>query len=109
MQDILGELYKVDDKMLQHLDWLEDHPQTYKRVPTQCIMIQTDPSSEFTNQSIVNCEVYMIFDFKPYLLSLPFLSCYEDSTDESLKYKSREDKDETGQTLRSEIKNDTTV
>jgi hypothetical protein len=80
MQEIFGEMYDVDDKLLAHLDTLEGHPDVYTRTPTKCIMLET--------QAIVDCEVYMIFNFKPELLSLPFFSSYSDTG-----YKHREERD----------------
>jgi gamma-glutamylcyclotransferase (GGCT)/AIG2-like uncharacterized protein YtfP len=67
---VFGELYEVDDRLLKHLDWLESHPNLYTRIPTQCIMLDTEKT--------VDCEVYIVFNFNPQLLSLPFLSSYVD-------------------------------
>ena len=33
--DIKGELYSVDEATLQHCDWLEGHPNFYKRLPVE--------------------------------------------------------------------------
>lgn len=88
-------MYGVDDKLLQHLDWLEDHPDTYRRIPTQCIMLQ--------NQSLLDCEVYMVFDFDPKLLTLPILSSYDSSLDEGSKYRAKTERDNDFK-LRHEIK-----
>ena len=90
MQEVFGELYEVDDKLLEHLDWLESHPEVYTRTPTQCVMLET--------QTTMECEVYMIFNFNPQLLSLPHLSSY---TDTGYKFREERDKDTS---LASEIK-----
>lgn len=86
MQEVFGELYEVDDKLLEHLDWLESHPEVYTRTPTQCIMLDT--------QTLVNCEVYIVSNFKPHLLSLPHHSSYSDALDEGSKYRSRDGREE---------------
>ena len=92
-------MYEVDDKMLQHLDWLEDHPKTYKRSPCQCIMLGNDatkPQPEDLQQpgeqSVLDSEVYLIFGFKPNFLMLPYISSYTNSTDPDRKYKDRDER-----------------
>lgn len=85
MQEVFGELYEVDDKLLEHLDWLESHPNVYTRTPTQCVMLDT--------RTLVVCEVYMVFNFKPRLLSLPYLSSYSDKQEEGYKFRDERDED----------------
>ncbi len=85
----------MDEKLLQHLDWLEGHPETYTRTPTTCIMLQ--------DQSPLDCETYMVFDYNPHLLTLPFHSSYSDSLDEGSKYRSKGDREEDYK-LMNEIK-----
>lgn len=86
----------MDDKLLEHLDWLEAHPTMYMRTPTQCIMLET--------QALVDCEVYIVFNFRPELLSLPHLSSYDSANlDEDRKYRFRDEREE-GYSLTSELK-----
>ncbi len=95
MQKVFGEVYEVDQKLLEHLDWLESHPALYTRTPTQCVMLDT--------QVIEDCDVYMVMNFKPHLLSLPHLSSYDDSLDKSCRYRSKGERDED-YLMASEIK-----
>ena len=86
----------MDDKLLQHLDWLETHPDTYTRTPTQCVLLDS--------QQPLDCEVYLVKDFNPRLLALPHFSSYEDGVHQGLQYISREDRDDGSFSLRREIK-----
>ena len=75
-QEIYGDLLDVDDQMLKVLDTLEQHPHFYKRVAASCVMEQGDCPD--TNSETINCEVYLLTNFRPELLSLPRHSCYAD-------------------------------
>lgn len=68
---VTGELYEVDNIILNVLDKLEDHPTFYTRTHTQCAM-------EEKEEEPVDCEAYFIFNFRDELLSLPVMECYED-------------------------------
>ena len=71
MQEVSGELYEVDWKLLENLDWHVSHREAYSRIATQCIMLDTKTTME--------CEACMVSNFKPELLSLPHLSSYSDT------------------------------
>ena len=87
-QEIFGELYEVDDKLMQHIDWLEAHPDTYTRISTQCVMLDGE-------DSVVDCEMYIVFDFKPQFLSFTHLSSYDESKlDKDSKYRCKVTSDE---------------
>ena len=84
-QIVSGEVYEVDDDMLKCLDELEDHPHFYTRTSIECVLVeQSSPTQTIT------CEVYLLYDFKQELLSLPFISNYKDSSDNP--YSSRKDR-----------------
>lgn len=90
-----GELYDVDDEMLANLDDLENHPHLYRRTIVQCVIEQTATAStndSETTSSIVDSEVYMIHDYNPTLMSLPFLSSYDDDAIKDGLYSSREER-----------------
>ena len=84
-QEIQGELIDVDDRMLKVLDDLEEHPQIYRRIPAQCVLengagagTDTDLSGATGN---ITCETYLLYDYRPELLSLPHFSSYTDKSD----------------------------
>ena len=82
-QEIYGDLLDVDDQMLKVLDTLEQHPHFYKRIATSCVLEQGDSPDtklEGTGHSpeAISCEVYLLTNFRPELLSLPRHSCYAD-------------------------------
>lgn len=68
LQLVEGELYEVDDKMLRNLDDLEEHPELYTRLPT---------NSQLTDGTIMECQTYIMCDFKDTVLQWPFLACYD--------------------------------
>ena len=67
----MGELYEVDDAMLNVLDQLEQHPTWYIRTDIKCVLVDTD--------NVVDCQVYFLKDPKPILYSYPYFNCYDDS------------------------------
>ena len=73
-----GDLFDVNNEMLKVLDALEDHPNFYKRRTVSCIVDQdTSTSTEITGTII--CEAYLMYNFRPELLSLPHISSYADT------------------------------
>nr|CAB3248923.1 putative gamma-glutamylcyclotransferase CG2811 [Phallusia mammillata] len=71
-----GEVYDVDNIMLKKLDEIESHPRFYRRTPIKVMPLQTD------DDSIVECETYLLVDFNPDLLKMKFIKIYQNS----LKY-----------------------
>ena len=65
-QNITGDVIDVDDKMLHHLDMLENHPTFYKR---EDIEVKLDDIS-------TTCTAYFLQDFKPELLELTSFDSY---------------------------------
>ena len=52
-QHIEGEIYEVDEKMLEKLDELEDHPRYYERRPEKVLK---EDSNGKTDLNTDNCE-----------------------------------------------------
>ena len=71
-QHVRGDVYDVDDSMCKHLDKLEGHPHYYLRQDIDIILDGRD--------DIVQCQTYVMTDYKPDLLNL---ECYDafDSVD----------------------------
>lgn len=75
MQEVHGEVYGVDGKMLVELDALEEHPNYYTRTPVECVLTECEDSAHVGQ--LLDCEVYFLFDYRKELLSLPMLSRYD--------------------------------
>ncbi len=79
-QEVYGEIFEVDEKMLQHLDILEDAPNLYLRQTRKCRLVNGGSASEhdcaMDEEDVVDCEVYVMQGFKKSLLDLPFQSHY---------------------------------
>lgn len=78
-----GEIFEVDDEMLERLDELESHPMYYKRFIKDVEITDTDSSSK---PKIVPCWCYFLQNFKPFMLKLPFLKCYQSKGNHGLEY-----------------------
>ena len=77
--------------MLKVLDVLEDHPHFYKRRTISCVVDQ-DASMDKAVAGTINCEAYLMYNFRPELLSLPHISSYADTPERKYVRKSgRED------------------
>ena len=68
----------MDDQMLKVIDDLEEHPQIYWRIPMQCVLDE-GTSKDLGITGSIDCEAYLLYSFRPELLSLPHLSSYENS------------------------------
>lgn len=72
-KNVHGEVYEVDDLMLQKCDELEDHPTYYERKVTKMRMDESGKE--------VDCWVYLLHRYKPYMMELPFLDDYKLAVD----------------------------
>ncbi|XP_033117651.1 putative gamma-glutamylcyclotransferase CG2811 [Anneissia japonica] len=82
--NVTGEVYEIDDKMLAALDKLEAHPVYYQRTDIQVMMYEDADGRPLQSQSPINCMFYVLRNYKDHLLNLEFLEEYKDS--EPLKY-----------------------
>ncbi|XP_033725864.1 putative gamma-glutamylcyclotransferase CG2811 [Pecten maximus] len=74
---IKGEVYEVDERMLEALDALERHPVFYRR---EMIPVTSEDGST------VDCGCYILFDFREELLELPFYESYDSKGSHNLEY-----------------------
>ena len=79
--NIHGEIYEVDQKMLAKLDELEDHPNYYQRRPE---MVKKLEGSED-----IKCWIYLLKKYKVEMLKLPMLSNYNSEDDHGRPYVTR--------------------
>ena len=80
LQRVNGEIYKIDERMLQRLDELENHPHFYQRTVIdveQSSSLQTARNQSGSQPNRNSCFVYVLPNFKESLLSQPFLQNYE--------------------------------
>ncbi len=67
-QNVVGDLYDVDSKMLTRLDVLENLPNLYTRTLLDCVL---SPGG-----TTVQAQVYMIHNYNKAMLTEPFLTDY---------------------------------
>lgn len=72
-QNVLGELYSVDDTQLAALDQLEGHPHHYKRTEIPVRVIGESDKKD----CVVQAGCYLFYDFIPELLQVPFFKSFD--------------------------------
>ena len=75
---VQGEVYAVDQAMLDRLDRLEDHPNLYQRLAVQCVLLEEGQGQWAGRQAgeVVDTEAYFLADYREELLQLPHLTNY---------------------------------
>ena len=103
-----GEVFEVDDKMLKHIDELEDHPTLYLRCTCECLLLEDkmedDQSLNRTKDMRLACEVYVLPGYKEHLLTLPHISHYSSSAEGGKKYAWKIDSDACDYNIVDEVK-----
>ncbi|XP_063809310.1 gamma-glutamylaminecyclotransferase isoform X2 [Pseudophryne corroboree] len=78
---IVGEIYLVDDQMLQFLDGFECCPDMYQRTVKRIEILnwkdRDESPEERTAGATMECFVYSTTSYRPEWLSLPHLDCYD--------------------------------
>lgn len=87
-QNIVGEVYRVDDEMLSNLDILENHPQWYVRRQER-VQIKFYANSEQEGTETILAWIYFLPNFKRTLLTLPLISNYSSSGEHGRRYVER--------------------
>uniref|UniRef100_A0A2A4JLL5 Gamma-glutamylcyclotransferase family protein n=1 Tax=Heliothis virescens TaxID=7102 RepID=A0A2A4JLL5_HELVI len=82
---VRGEIYDVDEKMLQKLDILEDHPNYYVREKDHIVIKSLESTGEETEKNVL-CWVYFLKNFKPELLKRPHLESYSSQGSHGMPY-----------------------
>ena len=102
--NIHGEVYEVDEKMLKNLDILEDHPNYYQRRPEKvslqnvgkteglCLNAKNS-SSKIDLVSDAECWIYILNKYKEEMLRLPMLSVYRSEDDHGRAYVPRSERE----------------
>ncbi|XP_051745288.1 gamma-glutamylaminecyclotransferase C-like [Ctenopharyngodon idella] len=92
-QRVQGEIYSVDQKMLEFLDEFEECPKLYQRTTVQLEVQDGLGEGENTlkSGSFVNASVYSTTTYEPEWLQKPTYESYEAYGDHGLHYVCRED------------------
>ncbi|XP_040192097.1 gamma-glutamylaminecyclotransferase [Rana temporaria] len=93
---IAGEIYSVDDQMLQFLDEFEGCPDMYQRTIKSIEILdwegKDDSPEERPAASTIECFVYSTTSYKPEWLSLTYHDCYDSYGAHVLRYIDRQDR-----------------
>ncbi|XP_053629264.2 putative gamma-glutamylcyclotransferase CG2811 isoform X2 [Cherax quadricarinatus] len=95
-ENIEGEVYEVDNKMLSMLDMLEDHPEYYERKIKKICLKDSD--------EVIDCWIYLLFMYKQQMMELPFLKTYSSYGDHGKNYAVRESRGDVGREYWSDVK-----
>ncbi|XP_037617480.1 gamma-glutamylaminecyclotransferase B-like isoform X3 [Sebastes umbrosus] len=94
---VRGEIYKVDDKMLEFLDDFESVPSMYQRTQVQLEVEEwvgkTEGEERPAAGSITEAFVYNTTTYQPDWPSLPSYESYDSNGDHGLQYAIREGRD----------------
>ncbi|XP_055947086.1 uncharacterized protein LOC129980729 [Argiope bruennichi] len=84
---VIGELYKVDDAMLERMDELECNGKYYNRIKVE--VQPFIPDDENRVLPIVKPWIYFLMNYREHLLDLPHLENYSSKGPHGLEYVSR--------------------
>ncbi|XP_075218565.1 putative gamma-glutamylcyclotransferase CG2811 isoform X2 [Lycorma delicatula] len=76
--NVLGEIYEIDEKMLGKLDILEEHPNYYIR--------RIEPIQMNAENNIIECWTYFLKEHKVELLTRQMFTSYDSKGDHGLVY-----------------------
>lgn len=93
-QHVLGEVYSVDELMLNNLDKLENAPAYYTRCldPIEMVEVTNKDDDDLKPKQITHCFIYVLQNFKRELLKLPCIDNYC-PTESDKPYVTREQRD----------------
>jgi len=84
-QNVIGEVYEVNESMLKHLDILEEHPTFYTRELEKIVLCTDDVELESW--------IYLLKKFKPEMLEREHFADYSSSGAHGLIYSERYQRD----------------
>ncbi|XP_053560889.1 gamma-glutamylaminecyclotransferase isoform X2 [Bombina bombina] len=88
---IIGEIYSVDEHLLQFLDKFESCPNMYQRTLKGIQILEWEdkdgsPIEEAAVNSVLECFVYSTTSYQPEWLSLPYHDCYDSFGKHGLRF-----------------------
>ena len=92
MQRLQGELYRIDDKMLNWLEDFEGHPNYYERDRLKVVVtedaVDTPGKKEGESQGrSVECWAYVLKKYPPHMLKRTVYSTYSNDATDGQCYK----------------------
>nr|XP_028584053.1 gamma-glutamylaminecyclotransferase isoform X3 [Podarcis muralis] len=101
---VTGEIYAVNDQMLQFLDEFESCPDMYQRTPVRIEVVEQEdesspPEGTPAVNSILECYVYSTTTYQPEWIHLPYYDNYDSFGKHGLPYVLREAEIETGSSI----------
>lgn len=87
-QQVYGEIYRVDQKMLEYLDWFRKCPEWYQRTSIQLEILKDDKESEVQEEAFV----YTTTKYKADWLHKPTYASYDTNGDHGLKFVPRKER-----------------
>lgn len=90
---VAGEIYTVDDQMLQFLDEFEGCPDMYQRTTMRIEVVEWEGKSSAAGSSVMECFVYSTTTYQPEWVQLPYHDNYDSSGTHGLSYVLRESRD----------------
>ncbi|XP_056308851.1 gamma-glutamylaminecyclotransferase C-like [Danio aesculapii] len=85
---VYGEIYMVDQKMLEYLDWFEKCPDLYQRTSIQLEILKENEESGGVEEAFV----YSTTTYEPDWLQKPTYESYDTNGDHGLKFVPREER-----------------
>lgn len=95
---VAGEIYSVDDQLLQFLDKFEGCPDVYQRTPLRIEVVEWEGKSHEsedgpTVNNIVECYVYSTTTYQPEWINFPYYENYDSFGNHGLQYVLRESRE----------------
>ena len=92
VQNIVGEVYEVNDALLADLDELEGYPGYYDR---KLVSIKMEKKTEGVDSpDVMDCWLYMLNNYKPFMRDLEKYENYDSYGSHGKPYVSRCDREE---------------
>lgn len=87
-ENVIGEVWKIDDKMLNWLDKFEEHPSYYERIEIKVRFVDNchDDDHCINLSNIQQVWAYLLPKYSSEMLNCPFLKCYDSYGDHGLFY-----------------------
>ena len=84
VQQVQGDVYRVDRKKRDFMDDFESHPTYYERMEEDIVV-----DSGSSGPETLRCWVYFMKNYKPEMLELEAMACYDSKGPHGLQYVER--------------------
>ena len=85
-QKVQGDVYRVNQKKRDFMDDFESHPTYYERMVEDVV---TAGDSEDSGPKVLKCWAYFMKKYKPEMLELEPMACYDSKGPHGLQYVER--------------------